>query len=189
MSMPSRLLTYLALALPALWMAAMPAGGASVSDLVHPTGEWSARLIVLALLLGPLRDIFGPGRWIAWLIRRRRAIGVAAFLYAAAHTVFYLVDMRTLAFVLAEIDAPGIWTGWLALLVMVPMAATSNEAAMRLLRRNWKRVQRLAYPLGVLTLVHWWLIDYGSLDTIWTFAPLGVAWVARAVVKFRSLQS
>ena len=72
---------------------------------------------------------------------------------------------------------------------MVPMAATSNEAAMRLLRRNWKRVQRLAYPLGVLTLVHWCLIDYGSLDTIWTFAPLGVAWIARAVVKFRSLQS
>ncbi len=141
-------------------------------DLLQPTGEWSARFIIVALMLTPLAILFPGLRPIAKLVRHRRAFGVAAFGYAVLHLVFYILDMETVAAMLAELGAPGIWTGWLALLCMVPPALASNDAAMRLLRANWKRVQRLAYPAAVLTLVHWILVHDGLASALVQFAPL-----------------
>jgi sulfoxide reductase heme-binding subunit YedZ len=141
-------------------------------DLLQTTGEWSARFIIIALMLTPLAELFPVSQAVKWLIRHRRAFGVAGFAYALLHVGFYVLDMETIAAVLAELGAPAIWTGWLALLCLVPPAAASSDAAMLLLRRNWKRVQRLAYPAAVLTLVHWVLIHDGKVAAILHFAPL-----------------
>jgi sulfoxide reductase heme-binding subunit YedZ len=141
-------------------------------DLLQPTGEWSARFIIVALTLTPLAQLFPSSGAVKWLVRHRRAFGVAGFAYAALHLVFYVLDMETVAAMLAEIGAPAIWTGWLALLCLVPPALASSDAAMRALRRNWKRVQRLAYPAAGLTLVHWLLIHDGKVSALIHFAPL-----------------
>jgi len=141
-------------------------------DLLRPTGEWSARLIIVALMLTPLGQLFPQSRAVKWLIRHRRAFGVGAFGYAVLHLIFYVLDMERVAAMLAEIGAPGIWTGWLALLCLVPPALASNDAAMRLLRRHWKRVQRLVYPAAILTLVHWMLVHDGLASALVQFAPL-----------------
>lgn len=141
-------------------------------DLLHPTGEWSARLIIIALMLTPLGQLFPDSRAVKWLVRHRRAFGVAAFAYALLHLAFYILDMETVAAMLAELGAPGIWTGWLALLCMAVPALISSDAAMRLLRRNWKRLQRLAYPAAILTLAHWVLVHDGMTSALVHFAPL-----------------
>jgi sulfoxide reductase heme-binding subunit YedZ len=141
-------------------------------DLLHPSGEWSARLIILALMITPLSMLF-PGRfWVHWLLRNRRYFGVAAFGYAVLHLILYILDMETVRNILAEIGALGIWTGWAALLCLVPMALTSNDAAVRALRANWKRLQRLAYPAAILTLVHWMFVHDGFIAALVNFAPL-----------------
>lgn len=145
---------------------------ASPGDLLGPTGEWSARLLIFALMLTPLDRLLPANRAVRWLIRHRRAFGVAAFLYATLHLIFYIIDMETVAAMAAEIGAPGIWTAWLALLCMAPPALASSDAAMRLLRRNWKRVQRFAYPAAVLTLAHWLLVHDGTASALVHFAPL-----------------
>lgn len=147
-------------------------------ELLHPTGELSARLLILALALTPLVQIFPGVRPLAWLIRNRRAIGVAAFGYAALHTLLYIGAMGTLDDILAEALAIGIWPGWLALLLMAGPAITSNDAAMRRLRAGWKRVQRLAYPAAVLTLVHWVFIHNNVVVALAHFLPLAAleAW-------------
>ena len=141
-------------------------------DLLQPTGEWSARMIIIALMLTPLGQLFPANRAVRWLVRHRRAFGVAAFGYAVLHLLLYVLDMASVAAMLAEIGAPGIWTGWLAMLCLVPPALASNEASMRLLRRNWKRVQRLAYPAAILTLIHWMLVHDGMTSALVQFAPL-----------------
>jgi sulfoxide reductase heme-binding subunit YedZ len=141
-------------------------------DLLHPTGEWSARLLILALMLTPLSMIFPRARPVRWLLRNRRAFGVAAFGYAALHLFFYVLDMETVANMLAELGALGIWTGWLAFFCFVPMALTSNDAAMRALKAGWKKVQRLAYPAAILTLVHWIAVHDGFTGALVNFAPL-----------------
>ena len=157
-------------------------------DLLHPSGEWSARLIILALMLTPLSMIFRGRRWAAWLVRRRRAFGVAGFGYALLHLLFYLLDMETAKNVLAEIGALGIWTGWAAFLLFLPLAITSNDASMRALKAGWKKLQRLAYPAAFLTLAHWMFIHDNVVAGLLNFAPLALlqAWRVVHLIRGRS---
>ena len=154
-------------------------------DLLHPTGEWAARLMVFAMMLTPLSMILPRREWVRWLVRHRRAFGVFAFGYAMLHLVFYVLDMETVANMLAEIGATGIWTGWLAFLLLVPVALASNDYAVRRLGAAWKRVQRLAYPAAVLTLVHWAAIHDGLAAALLTFAPLALLQIHRVVALRR----
>jgi methionine sulfoxide reductase heme-binding subunit len=177
----NRLALWAVLAVPALLMMLAFAGGESdFADLLHPTGETSARLMIFAMILSPLAAVIGQPGWLRWLIARRRYFGVAAFLYALLHLVFYVIDMQTLADMLAEFTAPGIWTAWAAFVLMVPLAITSNDAAVRWLRSGWKRLQRLAYPAAVLTLLHWGFVHNGWVGALVHFAPLAVLMALRA---------
>ena len=148
-------------------------------DMLHPTGEWAARFMIAAMVLSPLLSFIGPKPWLNWLVRRRRALGVAAFGYACLHLVFYLIDMGNLDDVLAEFLALGIWTGWGAMFLMVPLAITSNDAAVRALRVGWKTLQRLAYPAAVLVLIHWIFIHNNLGPALLHFAPLMLLVAAR----------
>lgn len=171
----SKPLFWLLLAIPAVPMLAAAAQPEVVfEDLLHRSGEWSARLIILALAVTPLARLF-PGRpWAGWLLARRRGVGVAAFGYALLHLLFYLLEMQNLRDILAEAGALGIWTGWAALLLMVPLALTSNDRAMRLLKSGWKRLQRLVYPAALLTLIHWIFVHDNFTAALLNFAPLAL---------------
>jgi sulfoxide reductase heme-binding subunit YedZ len=160
-------------------------------ELVAPTGEWAARLIIVALMLTPLAMLLPRLRLVGWLLRRRRAFGVAAFGYALLHLAFYVAEMETLANMLAELGALGIWTGWLALLLMLPLAATSNDAAMRALKTGWKKLQRLAYPVALLTLVHWIVVHNAPAEALLQFAPLALleSWRIARFVRAGRLNS
>lgn len=163
-------------------------GGIETMDMLHPTGETSARLMIGAMLIGPLTGVLGPRKWSLWLLTRRRSLGVAAFAYAAAHLVFYAIDMGSLEAILGELPIASIWTGWLALALMLPLALTSNQAAMKALRAAWKRVQQLAYPAAVLTLLHWWWVHDGATAALVHFAPLALLWLLLALRKLNKSQ-
>jgi len=174
LTVPAVLAVYRYATVPEIWP----------GDLLNATGEWSARMIIVALMLTPLGQLFPASRAVRWLIRHRRAFGVAAFGYAMLHLIFYVLDMESVAAMLAEIGAPGIWTGWLALLCMAVPALISNDAAMRALRRNWKMLQRFAYPAAVLTLAHWVLVHDGKTSALVHFAPLVLLQALRLARKF-----
>lgn len=160
-------------------------GAITAIDLLHPTGEWSARLMIVAMLLSPIVAIFGQRPWLNWLVRRRRALGVAAFVYAALHLIFYIIDMGNLSQILAEFWALGIWTGWAAMLLFLPLAITSNDASMRALKAGWKRLQRLVYPTAILVLVHWIFIDNDLVPALVHFIPLTLLMAARFFIVLR----
>lgn len=164
---------WLLLSIPAWFMLHGYCSGKVIAmDLLHPTGEWAARLMIVAMALSPLMSILGPKRWLGWLVQRRRSLGVAAFVYAMMHLVFYLIDMGNLKDILAEFLALGIWTGWAAMLLFVPLALTSNDASMRALKAGWKRLQRLVYPVALLVLVHWIFIHNNLGPALVHFVPL-----------------
>ena len=154
-------------------------GDVIAMDMLHPTGEWSARFMIAAMVLSPLSSLIGPRPWLSWLIQRRRALGVAAFGYATLHIIFYVIDMGNLDDMLAEFWALGIWTGWAAMLLFVPLAMTSNDASMRALKAGWKRLQRLVYPAAVLVLVHWIFIHNNLGPALAHFVPLVLLVAAR----------
>lgn len=154
-------------------------------DLLAGTGEWSARLIIIALMLTPLSMLFHGQGWIGWLLRRRRAFGVAGFLYALLHLVFYVLDMESVRNMLAELGALGIWSGWAAFFLFLPLALTSSDAAMRALGRRWKSLQRLAYPGALLVLVHWISVHDDVGAALLSFAPLAALEAWRLFGAFR----
>lgn len=168
------------LCLPAmLMMRPYVFGDVIAMDMLHPTGEWSARFMIAAMVLSPLLSLIGPRPWLSWLIQRRRALGVAAFGYAILHLIFYIIDMGNLDDILAEFWALGIWTGWAAILLFVPLGLTSNDASMRALKAGWKRLQRLVYPAAVLVLVHWIFIHNDLGSALLHFIPLVLIVAAR----------
>jgi methionine sulfoxide reductase heme-binding subunit len=184
MILNSPLFVWALLALPALVMGSSYwRGQTEAMELLHPTGEFSARLMIFAMMLSPLVALLGQKPWLGWLVKRRRYFGVASFGYALLHLVFYVIDMETLTDMLAEIGALGIWTGWLAMLLFIPLALTSNDAAMRALKSGWKKLQRLVYPTAILVLVHWIFVHNNIGPALIHFIPLIMLIALRA---FRS---
>lgn len=168
---------WIVLALPAVMIAVQ--GFASddphaIHNLLEPSGETSARLLIIALCATPLSMLL-PGWWGSrFLIRNRRAIGVAAFLYGCLHLVLYLVTSGGFGAIWGQLGWSYIWLGWLAFALLVPLALTSTNGAMRRLGRNWKRLHRLAYLAAVATYLHWVAIYGGSIlvNVTLNFAPI-----------------
>jgi sulfoxide reductase heme-binding subunit YedZ len=182
----ARGLLWILLAVPAMLMLWSFAKGTVLAmDLLHPSGEMSIRLMILAMLPGPLSEFFGLNRFFRGWIAVRRNLGVAAFGYALLHLIFYIFDMNNLAAMLAELGIPGIWTGWLALILMAPPAAISFNYAMRKLRQNWKKLQRLVYPALIIGLIHWILLDWAWQPAIVHLTPLIAAWILRYIGRKR----
>jgi methionine sulfoxide reductase heme-binding subunit len=174
---------WLILSLPALGMAyelATSDNDRLLHILLHPSGETSARLLIVSLMATPLMLLFKGRFGSRWLVRNRRYLGVAAFGYAALHTLFYVLS-EPLDRILAEATDLEIWTGWVAFAIFVPLAATSFDAAVRRMGTAWKPLQRWVYAAAVLTLIHWAsLHDWRSPEAaIVHFAPLAALTVYR----------
>ena len=185
-----KLVLWLLLAVPAALMVYRLLSGETLAmELYHPSGEISVRLMILALLPGPLVELMGNNAFLRGWLSARRSLGVAAFGYAALHLGFYLIDMRLISAMLAELPIPGIWTGWVALAVLIVPAAISSDAAMRTLGRRWKLFQKLVYPAFVLAIVHWLLLDWEWLPALIHLAPLLLVWSLRFARRRTSILS
>lgn len=146
----------------------------AIHDALHPTGEFAARFMIIAMLASPLALVFRGWRGPSWLKKNRRYFGAAAFFYALAHTLLYLVDLGTMQKVVTDLPKFYIWTGWVAFLIFVPLAITSSDYFVRLLGRSWKTLQRTTYAAAVFTLLHWAALrDWGGLPAALVhFVPL-----------------
>jgi sulfoxide reductase heme-binding subunit YedZ len=155
----SRYVLWLLLTLPgATVLFRYAIGQTFYGEIVHFTGVFATRLLIVTMAVTPLRLIFPKASWTTWLMERRRYLGVATFGYAALHTAVYLARKGPDA--LAEAMDPGLLIGWLAFVVFVPLAITSNDLFVRKLGRAWKRVHRLVYLAAALTFAHWLLVAF-----------------------------
>ncbi|WP_394688148.1 sulfite oxidase heme-binding subunit YedZ [Hoeflea sp.] len=176
----SKYLFWVVLALPAIpMMLAVASDPGRAEGLLHPTGEFAARFMIIAMMITPLRMIFPKAGWLNWMMRRRRALGVAAFFYAALHTVFYVIESGALQPMLDEFWKLGIWTGWLAFAIFMPLGLTSNNTSQRWLLAGWKTLQRFVYPAAVLTLLHWIFVHNNLGPALVHFIPLAALEVWR----------
>jgi sulfoxide reductase heme-binding subunit YedZ len=177
-------LLWFILSIPALlifYAAAASTNPRIIHILVHPSGETSARLMIIGMMASPLALLFKGWRGPRWLVKNRRYFGVAAFAYAALHTVLYLIDKNSWSTVVAELPRTYIWTGWLAFVVFIPLAVTSNDYFLRKMGRTWKALQRWTYAAAILTLLHWAALhNWGSWPPAAVhFAPLAVLTIYR----------
>ena len=155
------------------------ATGVNLGPVIEVSGEFAARFTIFALMLTPLMMLFPRSNAIRWLLRRRRYLGVAAFGYALLHTLAYLVNTGSPNAAFAEITRTAIWIGWIAFVLFVPLALTSNAASVRALGRRWKWLQRLVYPAALLTAAHWFFLTYQWGGVLTHFLPLALLEVYR----------
>lgn len=151
-------------------------------EYLHWTGLQSTQLILVALAVTPLRLFFPGADWVKWLMLHRRAIGVASFIYALLHVIAYLVHKGHLQTILQEAQTLGLLTGWIALLIFLPLALTSNDYSLRLLRRRWKTLHKAIYLGAALTLAHWILTAFNP-TTAYVYLGVGVLLIALRPIK------
>ena len=116
-------------------------------------GDVSLYLLYVILFLSPVSTVF-PYPYIRKAMAYRRQMGVSAFWFAFVHTAgeFYHHDLTVLSEYIVLTDY--IFYGAVGFLGMIILALTSNDFSLRLLKRNWKRVQYIAYPVLFLALAH-----------------------------------
>ncbi|HEX2493211.1 MAG TPA: protein-methionine-sulfoxide reductase heme-binding subunit MsrQ [Steroidobacter sp.] len=130
-------------------------GANPIEKIQDAFGQWGLRFLLITLAITPLRDWFGA----PWLIQMRRMLGLYAFGYVLAHFLTWLVLDQTLYWpgILADISKrPFITIGFAALLMLIPLAATSTNGMMRRLGRRWKTLHRLIYPIVLLGVWHYY---------------------------------
>jgi sulfoxide reductase heme-binding subunit YedZ len=170
-----------------LWGAATNNLGANPAEaLIRGTGDWTLRFLCLTLAVTPLRE------WTGWsaLARLRRMLGLFAFFYLVLHVMAYAwLDMGLdPGSILADIPKrPFILVGTLALLLMIPLAATSfNRAIKALGAARWKRLHQAVYGIVLLALLHFFWMRAGKND----FAEVGVyAAIVAVLLGWRGVQA
>ena len=147
--------------IPALWLVWLLANGGlgpdPVRPLEHELGIWSLRFLIAALCVSPLLRATGVN-----LIRFRRAIGVLGFGYAALHLMVWLVldiQLRWDEIARDLVKRPYITIGMLAFVLLVPLAATSTNGAIRRMGgAAWRRLHLLAWPATIAGALHYLMV-------------------------------
>jgi methionine sulfoxide reductase heme-binding subunit len=128
-----------------------------VEFVTHRTGFAALALLMGSLAVSPLRRVTG---WNG-IASARRPLGLAAFGYALLHFLTYLFDQDfALGYVVEDVvERPYVTVGFLALLLLVPLAATSTRAAIRRMGKRWQKLHRLVYLAAGLGVLHFlWLV-------------------------------
>lgn len=125
-----------------------------IQELEQRTGRHAITLLVLSLACTPLNTLF---KW-PELIKRRRALGLYAFLYATIHVLIFVNLDYGLAWSLliqTVFEKPYIIVGVIAFLLLVPLAFTSFDVWKMRLKKNWKRLHQLIYLIAPLVVLHY----------------------------------
>jgi len=188
-------LVFLAALLPAAWLLlgaiAGQLGPNPAEALVRSTGDWTLRLLCVALAVTPVRVSFG----LPPLARLRRMMGLFVFFYAVLHALAY--SWLDKGFELAEIAVdiakrPFILVGFVSLLLLSLLAATSwNGAVRRLGAQRWQRLHRAVYLVAGLAILHffWMRAAKNNFSEVAVYgAILGALLGWRVLHRWRSRQ-
>lgn len=158
--------------------------------LMRATGDWTLRFLCLTLAVTPLREWTGA----AALVRFRRMLGLFTFFYACVHFLCYSwLDMGfDLAAIVRDIPKrPFILVGTLALLLLLPLAATSFNRAVRTLGApRWRALHRTVYLIVLLGLLHYFWMraaknNFAEVAVYSALVSVLLGWRIRAALRRR----
>ncbi len=132
-------------------------GPEPVDRIINHFGEWTLIFILLTLSMTPLRIITKSTEW----IRLRRMLGLFTFFYASIHMLSYVgIDYRFDLNPLIDdvFKKKFVFIGFSAWLLLIPLAITSSDKMVRLLKHNWKKLHKLIYVISIFGVLHFiWL--------------------------------
>ncbi len=155
-------------------------GANPITEALNQLGLLALVLLLLSLTCTPLQIVTG---W-KWPIRIRKSLGLLGFFYVCCHFLLYAVVDQSLTWkiILEDITKrPFILVGFLAFLLLIPLAVTSTA---KMLKRmgfaRWKLLHRLAYLVGILGILHFWLrVKKDATEPFWYGLILGALFLVR----------
>ncbi len=164
-------------------------GANPVEFIEHSTGIWALAILLITLSFTPIRLI----TQYAWPVQLRRMAGLFMFFYACLHIISYVwLDHW---FDWAEISKdiikhPYVLVGFTAFILTIPLAITSNNAMIKKLKQNWKKLHRLVYAIAILAVVHfWWLVKKDIREPLIYALVLAVLLLIRLYFIYKKRQA
>jgi len=147
-----------------VWLGYSDDLGANPIELItRSTGTWALVFLCITLAMTPLRLITGSAVW----IKMRRMFGLFCFFYASIHFAIWLLLDQSLdlqAMIHDVLKRPFITMGFLSLVLLIPLAVTSNTWSVKKLGRRWSLLHKLIYVIALTVIAHYWWHKAGKND-------------------------
>ncbi len=159
-------------------------GANPIEFVEHSTGTWALIALLVTLSMTPIRLLTGQ----VWQIQLRRMLGLFMFFYACLHVITYV--WLDFAFIWEEIikdvvKHPRTLVGFIAFLLTIPLAVTSNSYMIKRLKTNWKKLHQLIYLIAILVVIHFLLLVKKDVtEPIYYAAVLAVLLGIRVYFKY-----
>jgi sulfoxide reductase heme-binding subunit YedZ len=163
-------------------------GANPIEFITRSTGTWALVFLCITLAMTPLRLLTGSSVW----IRMRRMFGLFCFFYASLHFgIWFLLDQNLdiQAMIHDVLKRPFITMGFLTLLLLTPLAITSNQWSVRKLGKRWTLLHKTVYVLAITAIAHYWWHKAGKndLQTVSIYAGIVIALLLTRVPIFRAV--
>lgn len=136
-----------------------------IQELEQRTGRHAITLLILSLLCSPINAVF---KW-SEPLKRRRTLGLYAFMYVFIHVLIFVnldYGLAWSSIVKTIFEKPYIIYGFIAFLLLIPLAFTSFDIWKIRLGKNWKRLHRLIYIIAPIAVYHYALSKKGDIFTL-----------------------
>jgi methionine sulfoxide reductase heme-binding subunit len=184
-----KVLVWLACLAPFVWLLwgafTNTLGPDATATITFTTGLTTLRLLAITLAITPLRKLIPK---LAWMIRFRRLLGLFTFFYATLHLMTWVAlytgfDLHAMA--TDVVKRRYITAGMAAWLLMLPLAATSTNWAIRKLGgKRWNRLHKLIYAAAVCGVIHyWWQVKTGVMTPLTITIIIAVLLLARPLLS------
>lgn len=160
-------------------------GANPVEFVERSTGTWALVFLLASLSMTPIRLLMGQ----VWQIQLRRLLGLWMFFYACLHFTAYI--WLDFSFLMDDIiqdvgKHPRILVGFLAFLLTIPLAATSNSYMIKRLKTNWKKLHKTVYLVAILVILHFlWLVKKDVTEPFYYAAVLVFLFGIRLYYQFK----
>lgn len=163
-----------------------PMSANPVEFVERSTGFWSLTILMVTLVITPLKLLTN----VTWPVQIRRMVGLFMFFYACLHITTYLWLDHSFYWpdiVKDIIKHPYVLVGFVAFLLTIPLAVTSNNRMIRKLKANWKKLHSAVYLIAILGVLHyWWLVKKDLTEPIIFSIVLFILLIIRVVYKIRT---
>lgn len=148
-------------------------GANPIEFITRSTGTWALIFLCITLSITPLRLLTGQNR----LIQLRRMFGLFCFFYACLHFLIWFWLDQNLDFQAMWTDVikrPFIAMGFVSLVLLTPLAITSNQFSLKVLGRKWSLLHKLVYVIACTAIIHYWWHKAGKndLETVFIYAAI-----------------
>jgi sulfoxide reductase heme-binding subunit YedZ len=160
-------------------------GANPIQVITFSTGTWTLTFLLITLSITPVRKLTRQ----YWLIQYRRMLGLFAFFYGCLHftTYIWLDQFFDRHSIYKDIyKRPFITAGFTAFVLMIPLALTSSQWAIRKLGKSWQQMHRLIYLSATAGVVHYiWLVKKDVRVPVTDAVVLGILLLYRLIVWYR----